>query len=208
MKIKPLSWVWMALLLAACSVTQPVALISTPILSPTVNQVIPATIAPTLTLTPTAVPGTATPAAPTVTPQSISPTAVLRHQLSMEAGQTETAATGHLEADQQQTYSFNAQAGQFLELALNSTNSSLVLELTTPNHQALVKASDQAQSWKGTLPASGQYQVMVDSKDTGGDYTLTVTIPVRVEFAPGTTSITMNGFAASQQITTNMVKAE
>ena len=212
MKLKFFTWVLVvillaAILLAACSTPPTGGTPTTPAITATVPQVLPATAAPTATLTPTPIPPTPT-TAPTETPQATSPTPSTLHTLTMASGQTETSATGHLDANQQAGFHFTAQAGQYLELAINTTDPTMILEVTTPDNQPLVKAADQVQSWQGTLPANGQYQVTILSKDTPGDYSLAITIPVRVQFAPGTTSLTLQGTVAGQQVTTYMVKAQ
>ena len=207
MSRKSLISVGLIILLAACSPTPPGTTTVTAVATQTVYQVIPPTQAPTATLTPAPPQPTPTPALTATSPSATS-TAAAQRVLAMQAGATETSTSGHLDANQQSVYTFTAQAGQYLETALTTTDPSLTLAIATPDNQPLVKTSDQKQSWQGFLPTAGIYQVVVAATSAPGDYSLVITIPVVVKFALGATSITLNGAVANQQVTSYMVKAE
>lgn len=71
----------------------------------------------------------------------------------------------------------------------------------------LLPASQHQTSWQGILPATQDYYVKINAGPGGGNYTLSVTIASRIQFAPGAISATQNGYTASGYNVTYALRA-
>ena len=142
----------------------------------------PTPIAPTATLTATPVPPTATvPAAP----------AAIR--LTFAPGATFGFVQGTLQLGQSQTYVLEAMKGQPLIAMVDSYNHDNTLDITGKNSTVLLAGSQKLNSWQGLLPSTQDYFFKVGAGASAEDYTLSVTIASRIQFASGATSATVTG---------------
>jgi hypothetical protein len=150
----------------------------------------------------------ATPVPPTQAPPP--PTSVPVPQgirLSMAPGATTVLASASVGNGGSVTYLVRAAANQYLMAMINSANPNLSLEIRTPGGGLLVPSSAALSSWQGNLPVGGDYQVSVVSRGGQGDFTLNVTIPVRVVFQAGAVSASLDGYVYARGVNTYLLRA-
>jgi hypothetical protein len=189
--------------LSACSAGTSISPTLSPTTPPTIEPLIPTILPanPTASITPAQ-----TIITPSETPQPTAISAVQKFQ--MKAGQTESSMDGSLKAQDKATYSVDAAAGQLLLVAVNTTNPLFSLEIAKLNGPILKPGSDPSLSWQGILTDNGPYQIRVASKDSAGPFTLDITLPIQVKFAPGSIGLTLDGMAFANQINTYTLKAQ
>lgn len=71
-------------------------------------------------------------------------------------------------------YLVGARAGQVMSVQLTSPQKSVRFLVMSPKSTSLI--ADNARSWTGTLPETGDYHIIVDGDERGGTYTMTVSI--------------------------------
>jgi hypothetical protein len=128
-------------------------------------------------------------------------------RLSFPTGATNVDVQGNVAQGETTSYLVNAVAKQYMMVMLSSANQALVLQIQSPDGAKLASASQKLTYWQGTLPLSGDYLISVVSKGGAGNFNLNITIPVRVSFATGAVSATMNGLVGPQQINTYLLRA-
>jgi hypothetical protein len=205
-----LTWIVVPILmgsLAACNfpmASEPTATPeTTQTLAPASPTPIPtATIANTATPLPTSFAPTSPPA-PTQAP----PVAGQATRLSFQTGATNVDVQGSVAQGGATNYLVKAGAKQTMMVMLSSANQSLVLQIQAPDGAKLASASQKLTFWQGTLPLSGDYLISVVSTGGAGTFDLNITIPVRVTFASGAVTATMNGLVGPQQINTYLLRA-
>lgn len=156
---------------------------------------------------PTSVGSTATPA-PTFTPlatltsipasltaQLITPTSTVfpSGNISMAAGTTAGVVKGAILPGQTTAYTLGAGQSQPMILILDSPNNDVTLGVFEPNGHALLNPANKATHWQGLLPKTEIYTILVTGGTTEENYTLTAKVAQLVNFASGTSSITLNG---------------
>ncbi len=57
----------------------------------------------------------------------------------------------------------------------------------------MLNASARKSAWRGSLPAAGDYYLSIHGGASAENFTLVVTLPVPLRFAPGTDSLTVQG---------------
>ncbi|MCI0475772.1 MAG: hypothetical protein L0Y55_05955, partial [Anaerolineales bacterium] len=153
---------------------------------------------------------------PTVVPPptSVSPTTAPpgpAQPITMAPGATEAEAQGQLAANGIASYSVNAQAGQMMELSLSSNSSSARIAVLAPTGAPLApqRGNPEGTYWQNTLPVNGNYiiQVLAGNAAPVANYSLNVTIPVRINFAPGATSAQAQGTTSNNRVVTYLLKA-
>jgi len=126
-------------------------------------------------------------------------------------GATEAEATGQLPANGIATYTVSAQAGQNMQLSLSSNSSSARVAVLTPTGVPIPpqRGNPEGTYWQGNLPATGNYviQVLAGNAAPTANYSLNVTIPVRIVFAPGAISAQEQGTTSNGRIVTYLLKA-
>ncbi len=181
---------------------------------PTATPLVLATVAATIPA------GPATPQAPLDTPTSIPPsptpelptetaTSVLLNPLSVPAaasiptgsiafnpGTTATVVQGTLQPGQVATYTLGAGQSQPLILIMDSPNNDVTLGVFESNGNILLNPANKWRSWQGILPATELYTLQVTGGATTESFSLTVKAALLVNFAAGTSSITLTGTTA------------
>jgi hypothetical protein len=71
-------------------------------------------------------------------------------------------------------YLVGARAGQVMNVQLTSPRKSVRFLVMSPKSTDLL--ADNARSWTGTLPETGDYHIIVDGDERGGAYTMTISI--------------------------------
>jgi hypothetical protein len=144
-----------------------------------------------LVQTPLETPTIATPAA---TPQLLSTAAgIPTGSLALSPGTTAGVVQGSIGPGQVQTYTLGAGASQPLTLILDSANDDVTLGVLGPGGNTLLSTASKYTRWQMVLPSTGLYTVQVVGGATTQDYLLTFKLPLRVSFASGATSATLNG---------------
>ena len=72
------------------------------------------------------------------------------------------------------TYLVGARAGQVMTVQLTSPRTSVWFLVMSPKSTSLI--ADNARSWTGTLPETGDYHIIVDADERGGTYSMTISI--------------------------------
>ena len=90
------------------------------------------------------------------------------------AGTSSTKVRGHVVMGFPDTYVITAEKGQAIHVALSPRNVNAQVYVTDESDQGL---SQPSQAWSGTLPASGDYRIVVDgTMETSAQYELTIAI--------------------------------
>lgn len=127
-------------------------------------------------------------------------------------GATEAEAQGQLPANGIATYTLTAEQGQNMALSLSSNSSSARIAVLSPTGVPLppVRGNPEGTYWQGNLPMSGTYvlQVLAGNAAPTANYSLNVTIPVRITFAPGAVSTQVQGTTSQGRIVTYLLRAQ
>lgn len=85
--------------------------------------------------------------------------------------------TGTSPQGEQNTYTFDASAGQTVEVAITSTDDTVNFSLTGPDGTPLKTMSSETREATYPLSTSGTYVIALASPRAGVDYSLELTIP-------------------------------
>lgn len=184
---------------------------------PTSTATATATLAPTNTPPPTSTPQPTSTPPPTSTPRPIStslppPSSASRPQrIQFAPNATSATIQGQVEPFDRNQYVLRAMAGQTMYVDLRSGGGRANFAISgVSDGQPYKRLENEARSFSFTLPRSQDYLITVGAADVGAAYTLFVSItgstrpantplpvrPVRVNFAPGATSASLQGFLA------------
>jgi hypothetical protein len=147
--------------------------------------------APTSTLVPSS---TSIPLATPTVPVPTVPTAV---RFNFATGATFGTAQGTLQPNQSLTYVIGASQAQPMIIMADAANHDVTFSLTGKNGVALVTDSQGLSSWQGLLPATQDYYLKVNAGASAENYTLSITIASRIQFASGATSAKVTGNTAN-----------
>lgn len=194
--------------LAACTLSASVEPTSTPFIFPTEVPIPTDTLSPT-NAPPEVVTATPMPELPTSVPSATSAVAPVAGgtRISFPAGGTAASVQGSVASGGTASYRVGASAGQFMMARIDSANTSLYLNIQAPDGSMLVSSSSRAAFWQGALPQDGDYAISVVSAGGAGSFNLSVTIPVRVQFAAGAVSATQNGEVTAKAVNTYLLYA-
>lgn len=221
---------FMLIALSACSPR-----ISTPQVPTTTPVVLPMEQKPPMQVqntpnTPIAATATAIPASPTPQPSSTSlpptatsmpPTATMLPptapppatpvmqgiRVSMVPGSTSAQLTGSVKKNGSISYLVGANAKQYMIVTFDSTSNALTLKVQAPDGTTLGTSAQQPTFWQGTLPVNGDYLVSVISSGEAANFNLGIIIPVRVTFAAGAISASVDGKVTERGINTYLLRA-
>jgi hypothetical protein len=119
-------------------------------------------------------------------------TLIIPARISFEAGATSATVTGTLMPLVNQYYLAHIEAGQLLEVDLFPPNAPMQLVIYGVDGTVLLSMMAGAPSFRGTVPTTEDYFIEI-SANTTVSFTMDVTIPERITFAPGATSATVQG---------------
>ncbi len=152
------------------------------------------TLAPSPSETPPVILETPTIALPTATLSSLATSpAIPSGNIALTPGTTAGVVQGSIGPGQVQAYTLGAAQSQPLTLLLDSTNDDVTLGVFGPGGEKLLDPASKVALWQMVLPSTGLYTIQVIGGATSEDYLLTFKLPLRVNFAPGATSVTLNG---------------
>ena len=185
MKSRIWSAVLILLFITACSGTFEIGLEHTP---PNPTSVMPS-VTPILTL-PSSAP-TLIPPSPTF--QIVATTVPTPTNIVLALGTTAAVEQGTIQPGQVMTYTLSAQQSQPLILLLYSPNNDVTLGVFEPNGAKLLDPANQWTRWEYLLPRTEMYTIQVIGGAMTENYTLTAKVAQVVNFAAGTTAITLTG---------------
>jgi hypothetical protein len=137
----------------------------------------PATLAPTATANPTA--------SPTATPQALN--------IIFATGTTAAVETGAIQPNQVRAYTLGAAQNQPMVLIVNSPRNDVTLGVAEPDGTVLLDPAKKYTTWQWLLPKTELYTIQIFGGAISEDYTLTAKVAQIVNFASGSSSITLSG---------------
>jgi hypothetical protein len=160
---------------------------------------------PTATTTPslTPMPSSTSAPLPTATVQAV-PSAT---RLNFKKGATFTTVDGSLQTGQSFTFVLGAAQSQPIIVNVDSINHDVTFSLVGQNGATLVNDAQKLSSWQGLLPATQDYYLKVNGGANAGNYTLSVIIASRIQFASGATSSKVTGTTTDGYIVSYVVRA-
>jgi LysM repeat protein len=115
-------------------------------------------------------------------------------RIRFATGGTAAIVQGHLGANSKQYTLLNAAANQTLEVTLGASPN-LTLAIYGADGSTTKKADNN--SFRGALPRTQDYLLVVSDGSSAADFSLSVAIPLRIRFAAGGTSTTLTGTVPS-----------
>ena len=123
-------------------------------------------------------------------------TVSIPERISFARGATSGAVEGELAAQQSHEYILGAQAGQLLEVA-GDPDGELQLIIYGVDGTVLRSGRGEGASFRGQLPRTQDYLVVVRAGSRAVSYSLNVMIPQRISFERGSVSGSVNGWAGA-----------
>lgn len=169
--------------------------------APPANTPSAPTLAPTLA-PPTAIPPTSAPLPPAPLPPAPKPPAPEPPAIpiSFQPGGTSAAAEGNLPANGTATYVLGLLGGRYFQVAIESPITLGSLGLSGADGSVLLSPAAGQRQWRGVLPATQNYFVQVVSSGPASYYMLSFIAPAPLAFAPGGTSLAVQGSVGPNQI--------
>ncbi len=124
----------------------------------------------------------------------------------MASGAKNVSVDGSLNPNERADYLVHAASRQYMMAALNFGSQNLYLQAQALDG-SLLSTSQKQTSWQGTLPATGDYLISAVASGRGGDFNLSVTVPVRVTFQQGAVTASLRGQAGAKDINTYLLRA-
>jgi hypothetical protein len=145
---------------------------------------------PSLQNTPTVITPAVTVALPTAT--AIAPMRVV-----FTKGATAAVEQGTIQPGQRVDYILGAEASQPMILLLGSTNQDATLAVSEANGNVLLDASKKYDAWQFSLPTTEDYAIHVIGGRAAENFTLTIKIASRINFASGAVTAGVSGSTVS-----------
>jgi len=95
-------------------------------------------------------------------------------RVQFQRGASATTVHGKASIALPDTYLVGARAGQVMTVQLTSQRKSVRFLVMSPKSTSLI--ADNARSWTGTLPETGDYHIIVEADERGGTYSMTISI--------------------------------
>lgn len=95
-------------------------------------------------------------------------------RLQFQRGSSSTTVQGKASIALPDTYLVGARAGQVMTVQLTAPRKSVRFLVMSPKSTSLI--ADNARSWTGTLPETGDYHIIVDADERGSVYSMLITI--------------------------------
>jgi LysM repeat protein len=128
-------------------------------------------------------------------------------RISFATGATEATVSGNLPANGEVTYVLRAEAGQLLEVNVTAPYA-VHLTIVGANGVVIFDQPDETPFFRGTLPDTGDYQLILEADTQATSYSITVILPARISFATGTTSATVSGSLPANGVVDYILHAE
>lgn len=117
------------------------------------------------------------------------------------------AVRGTIEPGKTQNFALDAQQGQPMLASVASTDNDVTMSIFAESGTMLLPVSQGWSNWQGTLPATQDYYIQIIGGASEEDYSLWISIPSRIEFAPGVIAATINGQTIDGNIASYVVAA-
>jgi hypothetical protein len=95
-------------------------------------------------------------------------------RVQFKRGMSSATVQGKVSIALPDTYLVGARAGQVMTVQLAARSKAVRFVVMSPTTMSLV--ADNARSWTGTLPETGDYHIIVDADEQGGTYSMTISI--------------------------------
>jgi hypothetical protein len=95
-------------------------------------------------------------------------------RVQFQRGSSSATVQGKASIALPDTYLLGARAGQVMSVQLTAPRKSVTFLVMSPKTTSLI--ADNARSWTGTLPETGDYHIIVDADERGGTYSMTISI--------------------------------
>ncbi len=128
------------------------------------------------------------------------------NRIQFNPGATSAEIHSQIPAEGAVVYVLGAAAGQTMTVDLFSQDENMRLELHNSSGGWL-DGQITTTMWQGELPESADYIIRVLDGSPFADYTLRVTIPSRIQFAPGAVSATVSGDLTAYESDDYVVRA-
>jgi hypothetical protein len=136
-----------------------------------------------------------------------SPTPLVR-RLQFAPGTTAAQVQGQVRAGGNVDYILRAAQGQWLIVTVTSTSTDVVLAVTgARDGRPYLRSASGTTSWRGLLTTTQDYTIQVVSRGSAAPFSLQVTIPARISFAPGASSATVDGRLAARETDEYVLRA-
>jgi hypothetical protein len=119
-------------------------------------------------------------------------------RIHFASGATSALVSGDLPARASVRYVLHALAGQLMQVNLSAPQGASIA-VTTAAGRALPPETGSSTAFRGYLPRNEDYIIEIASSTQAGSYSLSVSIPQRVAFERGATSITLDGTVGAHQ---------
>lgn len=114
------------------------------------------------------------------------------NRIQFTPGATSAEINSQIPAEGAAVYVLGAAAGQTMSVDLFTSDENMRLEVHDSSGGWL-DGQITTTMWQGELPESADYVIRILNGSPYADYTLRVTIPSRIQFAPGSASATVSG---------------
>ena len=114
-------------------------------------------------------------------------------RITFLSGATVGIVTSPIQAGQTQDYVLQAEQGQPMFVYVGSQNGDVTVSIRTQDGTSILNASDHRISWQGILPQTQDYYMTIHGGATTENFSLTVTVPSRIQFADGAVSASVDG---------------
>ncbi|HEU4796825.1 MAG TPA: hypothetical protein VFT02_14415 [Pyrinomonadaceae bacterium] len=95
-------------------------------------------------------------------------------RVQFRRGSSSATVTGKASIALPDTFLVGARAGQVMTVQLSAPRQSVRFLVMSPKTTSLI--ADNARTWTGTLPETGDYHIIVDGDERGGSYSMTISI--------------------------------
>ena len=129
---------------------------------------------------------------PNVTDTAVPPTTPPPVRIAFKDNTTVGTVSGSIAPGEVRRYAVEAFKGQPMFLYIASPSGDVTLSLSSDKGTTILAAGTDRSSWQGTLPESGDYYISVHAGAAAENYSLTVTIPLRLQFPQGADSATVS----------------
>ena len=174
----------------------PTAELPTPTLEsvPATSQIIVDTATPIPpSPTPQETLATATAVIVSPTPQAVATSAPAAGSIVFTPGTTATVVQGSLQPGQVMTYTLDGGQSQPMILIMDSPSNDVTLGVFDYAGNMVLDPANKWTNWQAVLPKTERYTIQVTGGAVLESFTLTVKVAQLVNFASGTSSITLNG---------------
>ncbi len=138
----------------------------------------PTPIPPTLPISPSATPAVSVP---------------LAMRITFLNGATVGVVNAPIQAGQSQNYVLQAFRAQPMFVFVGSPNNDVTVSIKMQDGTTILSAAARQTSWQGSLPQTEDYYLTIHGGGVSENFSLTVTVPSRIQFASGADFATVSG---------------